>query len=113
MGANKNKDAQKRQWLGGERVIHRLIEKCEVTIAEAETDGSKIIVGFAIGESDSILHYVVTRRKMMRMGVATDLLQPWLVHGKRVLYSHRPSIRNLPIPINWEWDPYCYLKWLK
>lgn len=112
--AHKDNDSQKRYWLGAERLIQRLVERCEVTVAEAETtDGSKVICGYVIGEDSAIIHYVLTRRRFMRMGVARDLLEPWLSHGQQVLYSFRPTVKGLPIPKNWKYDPFCAWKWFK
>lgn len=112
MMAHKNNEAQKRYWLGAERLVQRLVEKCEVTVAEAETDGSRVICGYVIGEDSAIVHYTLTRRRFMRMGVAKDLLEPWLSHGQQVLYSFRPTIRA-PMPENWMYDPFCAWKWFK
>ena len=114
MKAHCDKEAHKRYWLGQERVAQRLVERCTVTIAEAEIDGTPVIVGYVVGEPNleiPVLHYVLTRRKMFRLGAATDLLMPYL-EADRVLYSHRPSTRGLPIPENWAYDPYTALRHL-
>lgn len=105
MGANRDKEAQRRYWIGAERLVQRLVERCEVRVAEAEADGSKVICGFTISEGDQVLHYVLTRRRFMKMGVATDLLKPFM-HGRQVLYSFRPSTRGLKIPDNFKFDPF-------
>lgn len=112
MKADKDNEALKRYWLGCERLVHKLVEKCDIEVAEADSGDSKVIVGYTVGESDAVLHYVLTRRKMMRMGVARDLLQPFLA-GHRVLYSFRPAARGLKVPPQFQYDPYCALKWLK
>lgn len=111
MGAHRDTDAQKRYWLGHERLAQRLVEKCDVTVAEAHTGENKVIVGYVIHEGDSIVHYVLTRRKFQKMGVCRDLLSPFM-HGGQVLYSHRPSVKGLKIPDGWKYDPYVALKWL-
>jgi hypothetical protein len=112
MGAHRDEDARRRHWLGAERLIQRLVDKTEITVAEAISDGSRIIVGWACGESDAVLHYILTRRKFQRMGVATDLINPWM-HGKTVYYSFRPSVRGLEVPKSFKYDPYACLKWME
>lgn len=115
MRAHMDKESHKRYWVGQERMAQRLVETCTTTVAEAEIDGTPVIVGYVIGEPDlkvPVLHYVLTRRKTFRMGVARDLLTPY-TDSDRVLYSHRPSIRGLPIPETWSFDPYTALRHFK
>lgn len=108
MRAHADKEANRRLWLGEERIAHRLVQECTTTVAEMVVDGASLIVGYIVGEPDAevpCIHYVLTRRKCMRLGVCRDLLQPYL-ENDRVAYSRRPSIRNLPIPEHWQYDPY-------
>ena len=111
MGAHKDKDAAKRHWLMAQRIIDRLLEKCQCTVAEAIVDDVPVICGYVIGEEDVILHYVLTRRSMFRQGVASDLLTPWLQSATPTVYSHLPSVKGLQIPEGWIYDAGAWLKW--
>jgi hypothetical protein len=106
-----DKLAAQNHWLFVEKIAQRLVETCDVTVAEAEVDGAKIIVGYLISEGDDVLHYVLTRRKFQRMGVARDLLAQF--DGVDVSYSIRPSTKGLPIPDNWRYVPWHWLKHFK
>lgn len=113
MQAHKDNEAHRRYWMGCERLVQRLVESCDVTVAEAETEGSKVICGWMCHEQDVILHYVLTRRRFQKMGVAKDLLEPFTEASGNVYYSFVPTVRGLVLPDTWKYDPYTALKWLK
>ena len=109
--APSEKLAAQSHWLYVEKIAQKLVETCDVTVAEAEVDGSKVIVGYVIYEGDNVVHYVLTRRKFQKMGIAKDLLAPF--EGKEVSYSLRPSTKGLPIPESWRYVPWHWLKHFK
>ena len=114
MGVTRDNDALKRYWIGNERVVQSLLDNCSVTVAEAETDGSKVIIGWVCHEDTSVVHYCLTRRKFTSQGVCRDLMQPFMdVAPGTVLYTSRPATRNLRIPAHFKFDPYRALNWLK
>ena len=114
MQVHKDKEAQKRYWVGCERLVQRLVEKTEVRVAEAiGPEGTKLIVGWVMGESDVICHYILSRRSFQKMGIAKDLLTPFLQAEGQVLYSFRPATKGIKIPEGWKYDSYCAWKWMK
>lgn len=110
--AHTDKLAAQHFWLYCEKISQKLVEVCDVTIAEAEVDGARVIVGYLVSEGDNVVHYCLTRRKFQKMGVAKDLLSPMLDRDD-VLYSQRPSTKGLPIPESWRYDPWQMLKHFK
>jgi hypothetical protein len=109
--APSEKLAAQHYWLFCEKLSQKLVDTCDVTVAEADLDGSKVIVGYLVSEGDDVVHYCLTRRKFQRMGVAKDLLSPFM--DREVAYSQRPSTKGLPIPDGWRYDPYQWLKHFK
>jgi len=111
MGAHRDHEAQRRYWVGQERIVHKLLDVCNVTVAEAVGEnGVPVLVGFAVWEP-GVIHYVLTRRGFQRMGIALDLLANVPSQGV-TLYSHQPSIRGLPVPAGWFYDPFQATKHL-
>lgn len=112
MGAHLDKSPEyTRFWLGHEKIAHSLLRNASTTVAEAEAGGAKVIVGYVVGEPDCV-HYVLTRRRFQHLGVARDLLMPWLFSQEQVFYSHLPP-RDTKIPSEWRFDPYRATAFLK
>ena len=112
MGAHRRDvEIQRRYWAGHERIVHKLLDHCQTTVAEAIGDnGVPVIVGFMCAEPDeNIIHYVLTRRGFQRMGVATDLMLPFAGRDG-VLYSHMTTDREIRAPMGWAYDPYCAIR---
>ena len=112
MSAHRDYDAGRRYWAGHERIVQKLIDNCSVIVAEANKDGVPVLIGFVCAEwKAGILHYVLAHLKFPRMGIATDLLQPFAGRDN-VLYTHMPTSRDYPVPKGWKYDPYAALKFL-
>jgi hypothetical protein len=112
MGASHNRAAHDRFWQGHEKIVHRLLERCQTVVAEAEgPNGVPVIVGFVCYEP-GVLHYILSRRGFQRMGIARDLLGGFL--GQRdILFSHMSATRGLIIPAGWAYSQYEALKYLE
>ncbi len=89
-------------------VVRDLIARSQVIVASlmAEPD---VIVGWAAIEGDA-LHYVLTKPRWRRLGVASWLLADFA--GLPVTYTHRTSdVNRVPVPKTWTyrrfriWEP--------
>ncbi len=84
-------------------VVRDLISRSQVIVAAlpAEPD---VIVGWAAVEGDA-LHYVLTKPRWRRLGVASWLLADY--GGIPVAYTHRTSdVRRCPVPQSWTYRRY-------
>lgn len=86
------------------RVVISLLERSKVAIACLE-DNPDAAVGWMCWEGDT-LHYVLTKRRWRRLGVARWMLQDFA--SMPVVYTHRTrEAAQCPIPRGW-----AYRRWL-
>jgi hypothetical protein len=105
MRVQNDPEALKRFWPAANRVVLRLVDTCDVTVAEAEVDGIPVIVGYMVHEADVVLHWITVRNRFTGLGIAKDLLADFMVAPGVVLYTFQPATRGLKPPPSWKFDP--------
>lgn len=86
-----------------EPTVKAMIERSTVAIART-TDLPDTVIGFLVIEADTIVHYVHTKRRFRRLGVAS-----WMV---RELRPFRAAFTHSPTPVasrlcgpEWKYEP--------
>ena len=82
----------------------RLLDRCPPIVASLDGVPTSVIA-WACFEPD-IIHFVFTRERWQRQGLATALLEPF-ADKPTVMYTHQtPCLRFMPLPRGWIYNPY-------
>jgi GNAT superfamily N-acetyltransferase len=91
-------------WPAAMRVRDRLLDRCPPIVASLDGVPTSVIA-WACFEPD-IIHFVFTRERWQRQGLATALLEPF-ADKPTVMYTHQtPCLRFMPMPRGWIYNPY-------
>ena len=108
MGAHlkgpEGKAARARLHAGYRPRIEWLLREAELHVIESTAD-DRLVVGWICIEP-GIVHYVLTRRRLQRYGVAGKLVRAILGDPipTSIVYSHLPANKEL-VPEGWTYDP--------
>lgn len=98
-------------WDGHHDVIERLLGRSELLVMCWPEDPSSVLGWLCAEPAKRQLHFVATKWEYRREKVARRLLEhAGLLDGAPVTITHRSRVcTELPIPLNWKFDPYAAL----
>ena len=92
---------------GQRRLIIRLIEECDVAVM-ASSESEETVLGWAVGESGKLLHYLHVKDPFRRLGIARQLLSALSLELKGLRYTHATRAGEaIMARFNGDYDPWA------